>query len=97
MNGGPEAEFVVEVLAGVDPVGGEAPACAAHGLRPRSGGVGLLRTGDEDGVEGDDEWWGFPPRPLVGGVGGSAPHFAIFLGGRSKIKSEAKENEKKRK
>ena len=69
MDGGPEAEFVAEVLAGVDPVGGEAPACAADGLRPRSGGgVGLLRTGDEDGL------WGFHPHaPTEGAWGGASP------------------------
>jgi hypothetical protein len=52
-------------FAGVEPVGG----LAADGLRPRSGGVGLLRTGDEDGL------WGFHPHaPTEGAWGAQAPH-----------------------
>jgi hypothetical protein len=74
----PEAEFAPRPrFAGVDPVGGEAPACAADGLRPLCrGDVGLLRTGDEDGVEGDDERGGErssrsapPPCCGCGGTG----------------------------
>jgi hypothetical protein len=79
VDGGPEAEFFAEVLAGVDPVGGEAPACAADGLGPRSGGVGQLRTGDEDGL------WGFHPHaPHEGGVGGASPPLTTRRGLRGR-------------
>jgi hypothetical protein len=92
VDGGPEAEFVVvgglrpprPRFAGVDPVGGEAPPCAADGLGPSGGEVGLVGIGDEDGVEGDDEGGGteLPLRSSarlwleghVGGVGDRCAH-----------------------
>jgi hypothetical protein len=71
VDGGPEAEFVVEVLAGVDPVGG----LDANGLGPCRGDIGLLRTGDEDGVEGDDEGGKLRSSArLWGAWGAQAPH-----------------------